>query len=363
MYFNIVNINFVIIVLLSFILCNQKNNDKNKCSINEKVFLVVSFLLLTFVMIFRYTTYYIDYNNYSIEFLRSSNMTLKQIFLSKSPVLFAISAVLNKITTNSQIFFVCTGFFIMISFYRWIAKYADNKYLSIIVFVGLLYYSSAMNIVRQYVAISILLFGYDYITKEKMKFKDIIKIVFIFVIAISTHLSAIIGVVWLVLKKIHLPKSNLKGVVLLAIVYSVSSILIYIGTNTLYSGYLEKGTYGRISANVLGIILPLFVFIFAWIYRGKLIDEDKNNNILVNASAFNLFFTINSITSMLIIARVAIYMSVFNILLIPKIVDKVLIRFNYRTRNFFAVLIVCLYYFVMIYTNRVNYVTEFRFLI
>lgn len=362
MYFNIVNINFIIIVVLGILLCNNKKNQENVNSKNEKTFLIISFFLLTFVMMFRYTTYYADYNSYVVEYKKSANITINDIITSKSPVSFGISFLLNRLTNNPQIYFMFTGFFIIYSFFRWINKHSDNKYLSVIAFVGLLYYSTSMNIVRQYFALAILLFGYDYLAKDKMQIRDIIKFLLICVIAFFTHSSAIIGIVWLFLKKIPVPKLSLNGVLIPLFIYEISNIIIGLGLNKLYSGYIEADSYGTVSSNALGIILPLMIFMITWLNRKKLIEESDNNKFLINSSIFNLSFGINSVTTMLIIARVAVYMSVFNILLIPKLVDKVLSRFNFRSRTILAILAILIYYIIMVYYGKVNYVTEFRFL-
>ncbi len=102
----------------------------------------------------------------------------------KSTINFFASSLLNKyVSHNPQIFFMSTGFFILWSFFRWINKYSDNKYISVIVFVGMLYYSTAMNIVRQYVAIAILLWGYGFLIRNDRKWYHLVMFGLIVVIA------------------------------------------------------------------------------------------------------------------------------------------------------------------------------------
>ena len=107
----------------------------------------ISFCLLAFAMMFRSTPNYTDYMYYIKEYQSANGMTFAKCWDTKAPLIFFASSLLNKyVSHNPQIFFMSTGFFILWSFFRWINKYSDNKYISVIVFVGMLYYSTAMNI-------------------------------------------------------------------------------------------------------------------------------------------------------------------------------------------------------------------------
>ena len=93
-------------------------------------------------------------------------------------------------------------------FFRWINKYSDNKYISVIVFVGMLYYSTAMNIVRQYVAIAILLWGYGFLIRNDRKWYHLVMFGLIVVIAFLCHTSAIAGVLWILATFIPVPRQR-----------------------------------------------------------------------------------------------------------------------------------------------------------
>ncbi len=54
-------------------------------------------------------------------------------------------------------------------------------------------------------------------------------------------------------------------------------------------------------------------------------------------------------------------MSIFNILLIPKLIDVMFRRFDYKSRTRLAILMILIYYLVMIWLNKVNYILNFDF--
>lgn len=208
--FNIVHINFYVICIIAFIFCGFSDKKvrrlKNK---NEQLFMQISFCLLAFAMMFRSTPNYTDYMYYIKEYQSANGMTFAKCWDTKAPLIFFASSLLNKyVSHNPQIFFMSTGFFILWSFFRWINKYSDNKYISVIVFVGMLYYSTAMNIVRQYVAIAILLWGYGFLIRNDRKWYHLVMFGLIVVIAFLCHTSAIAGVLWILATFIPVPRQR-----------------------------------------------------------------------------------------------------------------------------------------------------------
>ena len=72
-------------------------------------------------------------------------------------------------------------------------------------------------------------------------------------------------------------------------------------------------------------------------------------------------FSIYSVIGMLIVSRIGNYLSIFNILLIPKLIDVMFRRFDYKSRTRLAILMILIYYLVMIWLNKVNYILNFDF--
>ena len=357
--FNIVHINFYVICIIAFIFCGFSDKKvrrlKNK---NEQLFMQISFCLLAFAMMFRSTPNYTDYMYYIKEYLSANGMTFAKCCDTKAPLIFFASSLLNKyVSHNPQIFFMSTGFFILWSFFRWINKYSDNKYISVIVFVGMLYYSTAMNIVRQYVAIAILLWGYGFLIRNDRKWYHLVMFGLIVVIAFLCHTSAIAGVLWILATFIPVPRQRWGNFFLYGILYVMAGRGILFGLNLFYNEYGEAESYGNTGSNILGILVPLGIVMFVWLYQNSL----KKYKILVNSAVISAIFSIYSVIGMLIVSRIGNYLSIFNILLIPKLIDVMFRRFDYKSRTRLAILMILIYYLVMIWLNKVNYILNFDF--
>ena len=96
---------------------------------------------------------------------------------------------------------------------------------------------------------------------------------------------------------------------------------------------------------------------FVWLYQNSL----KKYKILVNSAVISAIFSIYSVIGMLIVSRIGNYLSIFNILLIPKLIDVMFRRFDYKSRTRLAILMILIYYLVMIWLNKVNYILNFDF--
>lgn len=110
-------------------------------------------------------------------------------------------------------------------------------------------------------------------------------------------------------------------------------------------------------SNILGILVPLGIVMFVWLYQNSL----KKYKILVNSAVISAIFSIYSVIGMLIVSRIGNYLSIFNILLIPKLIDVMFRRFDYKSRTRLAILMILIYYLVMIWLNKVNYILNFDF--
>lgn len=95
--------------------------------------------------------------------------------------------------------------------------------------------------------------------------------------------------------------------------------------------------------------MPLGIVMFVWLYQNSL----KKYKILVNSAVISAIFSIYSVIGMLIVSRIGNYLSIFNILLIPKLIDVMFRRFDYKSRTRLAILMILIYYLVMIWLNKV----------
>ncbi len=350
---NIVNIVFIINIVISLIFINVKQTVNNK-----KTYIVICGVLLGFVMAFRCTPYAADYQNYSVEYRRSANMNIEECFNEKGPLSFLVNMYLNMLTPLPQTFFVFTGIFTVASFMIWIYKNSSNIPLSIIAFHGLLYYSAAMNIVRQYMAVSILLIAYDVMLKNSPSIKNFIVYGCLTYLAYLYHSSALVMLPMYFIIFLKVPQEGWKSIALYIIFLIVINVMVSYGYDRFYESYDNTEGYGTDNASIFGLLLPSAVFISAFLKRKDLISINKRNNMLINFSAMAWGFTLYSITGALIIQRISIYFSVINILLIPEIIDVYMKKFDKKTRTIIGLLLLSIYYCTMIYLKKVPYIYQ-----
>ncbi|MGP5103033.1 EpsG family protein [Psychrobacter celer] len=156
--------------------------------------------------------------------------------------------------------FLITSFIVVYSFLVIIKKYSSNYMLSVFTFICIGAYSIHFNILRQGVAISIIVLSMPYFLGNK-KFK-----IAIFVIAASLfHYSSIIIILYHVITRINFIKLEYKiiGLFLSSVLAALNIITYLASVNDKYSGYdvvLENGG-GYLTAAFYSII-ALIVYIF-----------------------------------------------------------------------------------------------------
>ncbi|OUQ47367.1 EpsG family protein [Lachnoclostridium sp. An118] len=354
--FNIVNISFYILVILSFFFSHTKENKSTR-----RIYIIICFIIIGGLAAFRYTPEYADYGNYAAEYIRANRMTWEEVWESKSPAMFAVSKIANYFTEEPQMFFVITGCFIAAVILRFVLKYSSNIYISVTAFWGLLYWNTSINIVRQYMAVAIILIAYDTVLKEKLKFIDYLKIVLLIVLASLFHNSALIMIFGIFILRLKNIQQTSTGIFKCVIIYVLLSILISYGYSFVYDIYGIDGTYGTTSASIFGIVVPLFLCLSAWIYRREIIARDVKNTYLINASLVTLILTMISIFGMLIVQRLAVYFSIFSILLLPEIFRSLFKKYYFKSQTTIFLAGIIVYYGILNFLGRVPLIHQLNF--
>ncbi|KIO70372.1 EpsG family protein [Caldibacillus thermoamylovorans] len=284
------------------------NNNKAK-----NAFLFISFLPLLLISALRSPSVGADTENY----LYGYNL-IKDYFY---PDFFNVVrwengyVILNKLVSfmsnNEQIIIIATSFIILIGIFYFIYKNSLNFTFSIYLFLSLYFYLISFNLIRQFIAISILLMGFHLIEKRKF-FKYLIVVV----IASTFHQPAILMIGLYFLYNLKLNAKNLTLIIGSAILLLVSFNYImelifivfpgyeyYIGTS-----YLEGS--GLLTTLISGSILFFGVFI-KLTYK-----SDKKFDFLLIimivsflVSALSMYITLFN--------RLGYYFSIFNIIFIP----------------------------------------------
>ncbi len=306
----------------------------NKTSTRKKIYIIVSFGSMAILAALRKYIIGIDLELlYAPAFENIAKMgweSLSLIEMETGYVYFC--KLLTLISQDVQVLIIVTSIFIY-SIYGWfIYKNSKNVIISTTMFIFLSLFFMSMNIVRQEIAVAIILIAYEFLKKNK-------KIVAISLIILATtiHASAIICLLIFILlygkefKKKYLIISVIVIMLLLVIYkplltgYSVIADKLNISNNKDYSTYLESETYGvgNVNLNTISTILfAILIYALGYYYITYLNkEEDKEQKKVQSFYLFmTMFYSIVSIVSikMTIISRLSYYFIPFILLILPE---------------------------------------------
>ena len=227
----------------------------------------------------------------------------------------------TKITQDPTIIFVITtGIVLLFSMLTIFMKSKKIPLSILLFFLGGVFFNS-LNLVRQYVAISLIFFGYTFICKEKNKVWEYLVFIFLNSIAVLFHSTSVVGFVLLFLNKKML--TNWKWVipccvVILLLNQRLMNIVALIIQNTRFSRYLS-GTMSGADLSILQLIVNIMVYCYmSYVYyKNKKINNVKKEMIFyINVQAVTLIMI--ALSSVHIqFSRIALYFSIFQVISIP----------------------------------------------
>lgn len=228
---------------------------------------------------------------------------------------------------NAEIFFFVIAALQMYSLIKLYKKYSPNLWVGIFIFVASTDYLSWMqNGIRQFTAVTLILFFSDWIFQKKY-----IKICVVILIAATIHTSALlmIPIIFIVQGDAFNKKTIVAifaTIVLLISLDSFVPILDNILSDTEYSGAIyDWKTSGNDGVNVLRVLVYSVPTILAVLGRKKIKDANDNViNIVCNMSLMStLLYIIGMYTSGIYIGRLPIYCSLYsNGILLPWLIQN-----------------------------------------
>lgn len=249
-------IGFMMICIPSII---KKNSQK------AIVFVILSYLLFVGIIRYNYGSDYNVYSNY-YNFFSGNRFESGFNFLISSLKVFSLPA---------QSFFIVTHLFISFSIFRFINKYSKWVLLSLFFYVAGFFFFDSLNIIRQYISLSIVLLFLD-------KFLDN-KWIYIFIItyfAILFHNSAIVVLAYPFIsrKRFSFPSVLIISLSTIVIYNIVSSSFFLNFINNVpflsdYTSYFELSAYS-VGALPFDFILYLLIYIFIRFF-GKIDLKNK----------------------------------------------------------------------------------------
>lgn len=360
-------------VLAGFIPLYGFLTHANRNNFRKKQFVFVVFGIMTLISALRASTIGIDLDLHyakNYELISSVNWndipifaTLKQYELGYC----YFTKLLTYISTDVQFYIIITSIIIYGVHGYFFYKKSEDVILSSSLFMFLCLFYMYMNIIRQAVAVSILLLAYLIFSESKKKVHNYVVFVLLVMLASAFHSSAILCLVYLLFDKLKFTKIHmLLGIVVTALIYVGYSsvykfVLSILGGNDKYSSYLDSEKYGvghMNSQSIYYVIITLGAFLLGYyilVWKDKTSHKlfakqqykVKSNESFMLYMSFIAFACRLLIFKMSIITRFTFYFIPFVLILYPYAISKFKRKSNRIILNL-TVYGVCLIYFMWV---------------
>lgn len=317
-----------------------ENSDQRK-RITSNIIFIQLFLLSAL----RSPMVSFDTRTYIGIFNRVQNIRLFDFKSLQDATTFEIGfSYLNKfisyISMNAQLYIAITSFLTLYLIKKCIDKQSKIIWLSYFLLVSLGFYTSFLSMIRQGLAMAIVMLSYNYLNKTSKK-----KFILLIILAFTIHQTSAIFLIMHLFIERRL-NNKLVGLFLasIPIVYIFSDKILNIFFSLTKYGYrAQKAIAGEGEALLLVYIA---VFIAALVFKDKIMKRDQSDGRLYFIAGFTILCQLLALQFSLF-SRVALYFSIFHIILIPNVLASIK---NPRIR-IMGILIVVLLTPALLYVN------------
>lgn len=297
------------------------NNDSKKTL--SKILLAIAFSCIFLVSGLRYNVG-TDYNNYIEIFNIIINRKL-QLSYQIEPAFILMIKLIALFTNEFLWLFIVTSLFITIFVFKASMNGTGYYELSIFLYMAFGFYTSSFNIIRQWMAASVLLYAYEFLVEGKDR--EFFKYVFL---AICCHYSAIMVIpIYFFIKK---PRSNILRTIIFffgVFLYIITDyIILALKLITSNIGIFNKyGKYLILNENIGGSVLvfPMFcilTYVLYLFYNKNIIR--KNFGIEIYINILPVAFAISLIgQKIMVFSRLQMYFLCVLIIVLPQIISSI----------------------------------------
>lgn len=303
------NIYFWLIVFIILMAIIFRGEDK------KKWFLITAFFALFFVMGFRSASHVgVDSaTSYLGSFNRMKDTS--PVFTTNFAFYYMMKIIYDITGGNYQFYIAFVSGFIIISYYYLVKKYSTRPLISILWFMGMLYYTFMYSALKQAMAMAIMCYAFDAIMKKKP-----IRFVVFVALAACFHFPALIFLPAYLIAKMDIGRKYfiVLGALLVFTFVFRSQIL-----NLMTQSYgNSESSFETEDVKFFGtkVILMILIVIMAYVLRTPNKDDRLYTILMLFvgiAIVFQTFCYYNNIFE-----RLADYYYVFSILFIPMIFEN-----------------------------------------
>lgn len=256
-----------------------------------------------------------------------------------------VNKFLSYINSDYRFLLIVTSLFILISFGIFIYTNSKITWLSYFVFITLGYWGNSLNVLRQFISISILLLGIRFVQKSQLG-----RFIFTVLVASTIHTSALFFVVIYPLSKLNLNRY-------FYIIYSLSLALLFRFAQPVTLWLMYNFGYSDLSNRLdsgsgFGMLILLVIILI-----GSLLFKRQTEVYIENFDLYIKILLVGILLNVLalnfaMIGRAMLYFTIINIVLIPNLISAMQ-NTNNRIIVTSAIVISFLwfYYFVLMPTD------------
>lgn len=263
----------------------------------------------------RYVTGF-DYRFYEALFQTASDTPLPALFtLEHTEPGFLLLVKLGTLTGSYQGFLLLFHLLVTLLVFLWIARWSENQWLSVTLFLCLQCFALSMNFLRQALAAAILLYTYRFLREEKL-----LPFCALVLLACTFHRTALIMLPFYLLLRLPAGRRHI-------IIAALAAAVLYFAMDPLvalvvrlfphYEIYLESKYWG--GNGILYVLPPLGCLLLAL----PLAQQKRPEDAILFHAVFYSFLIQCFITRHFILERFSIYLSGFALLALPAAANRV----------------------------------------
>lgn len=288
---------------------------------NKKLKYLFAYFVLLFIASVRAVSVGEDLDKYVEGFTHICNTDIDFISLFLwEPGYVIFNYCLSFFSTDAQILVVSTSLFILTGLFLYFYRYSSYFFLTLFLFIALFHYFSSFNIIRQFMALAILVNSLKYIIQHR--FFYFLMVVFV---AAFFHYTAIIFLILYPLNKYQVTWHYFIGILILSfgLNYLFGNSIITNLITQFYPSY--QGEVIRGSGLLMFVLLFLLTSLCLMLYT-KIRSKSRENkqikllNLLMHAAILACCFQTLSFNFSLF-SRVVIYFSFHFVVLLPNLIN------------------------------------------
>lgn len=332
----------IYVILIITILAMGYIFKANSIDKNKKIYIIIIGIILIIISGFRSVNVGADTLQFCRDFdnikrigwdyvFRATRYEIGFVFLCK---------ILGEICNNYQILIFFTSFIVNVLICKFIYEESKDCVLSLYMYITLNYFAANMNIMRQAVAMAIILIAYMTFLKKNRRVLYMICVC----LACMFHTSAICGALLLLIpNKKYSMKKYCSTIVISGIAFLLANTVFISITKIFgnYSGYINSEFYeSNYVAAVFKMLILFVILTVSYIYNRKNSNEMDNKYMYISSLA--LIFGAASV-KITLLGRISNYFSIFNIILLPNILKR------YKDKKQIYIVYYLLYLFCFLY--------------